>query len=115
MDRHPTSLVLEAAGFIDKSSGRCYCRNIYIRALSDLSSSHSRGHLATSFRSKCSGRDRRHPLSSLLFSCAVPLEPRVSAAKVMLLADNFLQKQQKQRECGLAGPVAAVSVGRPRG
>jgi hypothetical protein len=76
-----------------------------------MSASHANARRFTSYLAIYSGPDRRCPL---FFSCAGPREPRISAVKAMSLADNFLQKQQKQRECRLARVDSANFAGRPR-
>jgi len=57
-----------------------------------------------------SGTARSHPL---FLAPPYHRKPRVSAAKAMSLADNFLQKQQKQRGRQWANtPLPAMVVGR---
>jgi len=46
----------------------------------------------------CRDRQRAGALLAAVLGFAAPPEPSISAAKAVLLADNFLQKQQKQRE-----------------
>src|SRR6266699_2830178 len=62
-------------------------------------------------------RDRQRagaPLAAVLVLAAPP-KPRISAAKARSLADNFLQKQRKQRKYRIAKGRRSNPIRSPRG
>jgi hypothetical protein len=87
-----------------------------------MSSSHANARPVTSFLSIHSGPARQRPLLSAVLTRCYSLffraprlwNSRIPAANTMSLTDNFLQKQQKQRERQPAKGGCGNPAGRPR-